>query len=106
MRKHSHTNRNQLAREGGLASPHPGRDPRGAKKNEMNPASSSMPSDWYAEKSCDALTNERKHTRQTASIPRGHRFNTSSTEAIMPTQQIPVSICVLLENHSSVGAYQ
>src|SRR5216684_5902571 len=106
MRKHSHTSKNQLAREGGLASPHPGRNPRGAKKIEMNPASSSIPSDWYAEKSCAALTNERKHTRQTTSIPRGQRFKTSSTDAIMPTQQSPVSMCELLENHSSVGAYQ
>lgn len=72
----------------------------------MNPASSSIPSDWYAEKSCAALTKERKHTKQIASIPRGQKFNTSSTDAIMPAQQIPVSICELRENHRSVGTYQ
>ncbi len=72
----------------------------------INPASSSIPSDWYAEKSCAALTKERKHTKQTASIPRGQKFKTSNTDAIMPAQQIPVSICAVLENHSSVGAYQ
>jgi len=41
-----------------------------------------------------------------ANIPRGQKFKTSSTEAIIPTQQSPVSMCALLENHSSVGAYQ
>ena len=106
MRKHSHNNRNQLIREGGLASPRPGRNPRGAKNREMNPASSSIPSDWYAEKSCAALTNERKHTKQTTSIPRGHKFKTNSTDASIPAQQIPVIMCRLLENQSSVGAYQ
>ena len=95
-----------LAREGGLASPSLGRNPRGAKNKEINPASSSIPSDWYPEKSCAALTKERKHAKQIASIPRGHKFNTSSTDAIIPTQQIPVSMCRPLENHSSVGAYQ
>ena len=39
-------------------------------------------------------------------MPRGHKFNTSSTDAIIPAQQIPLSMCELLENHSSVGAYQ
>src|SRR5690348_5202405 len=106
MRKHSHTSKKQLAREGGRASPHPGRHPGGAKNNAMNPASSNIPSDWYDEKSCAAATNERKHTKQIASIPRGHKFKTSSTDAIIPTQQTPVSICLPLENHSSVGAYQ
>src|SRR5689334_1539658 len=106
MRKHSHTSKNQLAREGGLVSPHPGRNPRGAYNSEMNPASSNIPSDWYAEKSCAPLTNDRKHTKQIASIPRGHKFKTSSTEAIIPTQQSPISMCRPLENQSSVGAYQ
>src|SRR6266571_725774 len=106
MRKHSQFSKNKLAREGGLALPHPGRHPCGAKNMPINPASSSIPSDWYAEKSCAALTNERKHTKQIASIPRGQKFKTSSTDAIMPAQQIPITMCVLLENHSSVGAYQ
>src|SRR5215472_16004862 len=106
MRKHSHTSKNQLIRDGGLASPHAGRQPRGAKNSEMNPASRSMPSDSYAEKSCAAPMNETKHTKHIASIPRGHKFKTSSTEAIIPTQQSPVSACRPLENHSSVGAYQ
>src|SRR2546429_4833611 len=38
--------------------------------------------------------------KQIASMPRGHQFNTSSNEAIMPTQQIPVSMCEPLENRS------
>src|SRR5215469_16640330 len=106
MRKHSHNSKNQLAREDGLAPPRRGRSPRGAKNNEINPASSNIPSDWYAEKSCAALTNERKHTKQIAKVPRGHKFNTSSTDAIIPTQQIPFSMGRPPENHSSVGAYQ
>ena len=39
-------------------------------------------------------------------MPRGHKFNTSSTEAIIPAQQIPVSMCGPLDSHSTVGAYQ
>ena len=39
-------------------------------------------------------------------MPRGQKFKTRSTEAIMPAQQIPVIMRELLENHSSVGAYQ
>ena len=39
-------------------------------------------------------------------MPRGHKFKTSSTEAIIHAQQIPETMCALLENHSSVGAYQ
>ena len=39
-------------------------------------------------------------------MPRGQRLNTSSSEAIMPTQQIAISMCEPLEIHSSVGAYQ
>ena len=39
-------------------------------------------------------------------MPRGQKFKTSSTEAIMPAQQIPVSMCALPENQSTVGAYQ
>ena len=39
-------------------------------------------------------------------MPRGQKFKTSSTEAIIPTQQIPVSMRELLEIQSSVGAYQ
>src|ERR1051325_1064268 len=106
MRTHSHTSKNQLAREDGLVVLHPGRNPGGARNREMNPASSNIPSDWYAEKSCVALTNERKHTQQIASTPLGHKFKTSSADAIIPTQQIPISMCRPLENHSSVGAYQ
>ena len=37
---------------------------------------------------------------------RGHKFKTRRSDAIIPAQQIPVSICALLENQSSVGAYQ
>ena len=39
-------------------------------------------------------------------MPRGQTFSTSSSDAIMPTQQIAISMCGPLENHSSVGANQ
>ena len=39
-------------------------------------------------------------------MPRGQTFKTSNSEAIIPAQQIPVTMCELLESHSSVGAYQ
>src|ERR1700728_2896695 len=106
MRNHSHCKRNRLAREGGDGRPRPGRNPEGAKKSAMKPASSSMPSDWYPEKSCAALTNDRKHTKHTASIPRGHALMTNSRDAIMPTQHRAVNIYGPLESQSSGGVNQ
>ncbi len=48
------------------------------------------------EKSCAALTNERKQTKQITSMPRGQRFSTSSNDATMPIQQAASSMCELL----------
>src|SRR5437660_1641153 len=106
MRSHSHCRRNKLAREGGCSLPSLGRSPGGTKNREMNPASSSMPSDWYEEKSPAAATNDRKQTKQTTNIARGQRFNTSPTDAIIPIQHRATSMCEPLEIQSSVGAYQ
>src|SRR5580704_16877490 len=72
----------------------------------MNPASNNIPSDWYPEKSDAALTNERKHTKQIANMPRGQILKTSSTEAISPADHKAISIGELLLNHSNLGAYQ
>src|SRR4051794_20864515 len=106
MRNHSHCSRNKLARDGREFNPSPGQNPRGAKNNEINPASSSIPSDWYPEKSCAALTNEMKQAKQTTSIPRGQTFATTSKDASMPIQHKLTSMCVPAEIHKSVGANQ
>src|ERR1700730_16160089 len=106
MRNHSHSKRNRLARMGGCVRPSPGRHPGGAKNMEMNPASSSMPSDWYPANSEAALTKERKQTKHTASIPRGQMFTVTSSAAIIPSQHKPSNRCELAENHNTVGAYQ
>src|SRR5208282_1568685 len=106
MRNHSHCRRNKLKREGGWARPSPGRRPGGAKNSARNPASSSMLSDWYPEKSRAAATKERKQTKQKNSIPRGHTSNTTSSAAIMPTQHSAISIGEPLEIQSSEGTYQ
>src|SRR5256885_12031274 len=45
-------------------------------------------------------TNDRKQTKQMASMPRGQKFKTSSPEATIPAQQIPASMCGPLEIHS------
>src|SRR5271169_3268541 len=84
----------------------PGRNPPGAIKSERNPASSSIPSDWYPEKSPAALTKERKQTKQMASIPRGQIFKTNRAAAAMPSQQSPISMYEPLENHRTLGTYQ
>jgi len=39
-------------------------------------------------------------------MPRGQKFNTRSSEAIIPAQQITMSARDPLESHTSVGAYQ
>src|SRR4051794_25174065 len=106
MRNHSHCRRKRLARDGGECSPQRGRNPEGAKNMDINPASSSIPSDWYPEKSWAALTNERKHRKQITSIPRGQILKTSSSEAIIPTMQSASSILGPLETHNKVGANQ
>src|ERR1700757_84865 len=105
MRKHSHSSRNRLAREGGSLGSQPGRNPRGAKNKEMKPASSNMPSDWYPEKSRAAATKERKHTKQMASIPRGQRFRKSSKDAAIPIQHSALKVPGPLDHQTRVGAY-
>src|SRR5579863_6653903 len=106
MRNHSHCSKNRLAREGGLASPSPGRSPGGAKNKAMNPASSNMPSDWYPEKSCAAATNERKHTKQIRSDARGHKFTTTKIDATIPTHTKAINARSLAPIQSKVGANQ
>src|SRR5512142_1290191 len=84
MRNHSHCRRNSAARVGGLATPMPGRMPRGAKKSDRNAASSSMPSDWYDEKSCAAVTNDRNAMPAIAIDNRGQTLNVIASDAARP----------------------
>src|SRR3954447_4841351 len=106
MRNHSHNRRKTAARIGGWRNPNAGRKPIGARNREINPASSSIPSDWYPENSPAALTNERKHTKQISNAARGNIFATTSSDAMRPIQHNAISACDPLENHSKVGAYQ
>src|SRR3954470_18048106 len=106
MRNHSHRSMNRLSRDGGSAAPSPGRTPRGAKKREMNPASSSIPSDWYDEKSCSAATHDRNSSVQMPTVSRGHTFAASRREAAMPPATSIVSAALPEPSQSSVGAYQ
>src|SRR6476646_4087844 len=106
MRNHSQRRTNKLRREGAWLAPRPGRSPGGAKNREMKPASSSMPSDWKPEKSCAAATKDKKHTRQTAREPRGHRLKTTATEASRPSHVINISAWLPALNHRRVGANQ
>src|SRR5215213_6370621 len=97
---------NRLSADGGLAAPSLGRMPRGAKKNEMKPASSSIPSDWYDEKSCRAATHDRKSTVHTATIARGHTLPTSSSDDAIPATITTVSAALPEPSQNIVGAYQ
>src|SRR5436305_14725021 len=103
MRNHSQTRRNRANRKGGSRSPSPGRRPPGAKKMDKNPASSSIPSDWYEEKSCAAATKERKRTVQIAQVPRGHMLNTSKSEAPSPAHTSAETAAVEVPSQSSEG---
>src|SRR5678810_1386648 len=84
MRNHSHRSMNRLARDGGLLAPSFGRKPRGAKKIERNPASSSIPSDWYDEKSWSAAMHDRKSSVHNATVSFGAMLPTSSSEHTSP----------------------
>src|SRR5256885_8937895 len=97
---------NSDKRDGGSFAPSPGRAPRGAKKKEMKPASSSIPSDWYDEESCSEAMHERKSSVQTAIIARGAKLKTNKTDATMPTMITSESAASDVLSHSSVGVYQ
>src|SRR6476659_8149275 len=106
MRNHSHRSMKRLKGDGGSAAPSPGRMPRGAKKREMNPASSSIPSDWYDEKSSSAATHDRKSSVQRAAVARGQTFATSRSEATIPAATTRVSAASPEPSQRRVGAYQ
>src|SRR3954462_5547968 len=91
MRNHSQRSMNRLNRDGGSVAPSPGRNPRGAKKIERNPASSSMPSDWYDEKSWSAAMHERNSTVDNATVSFGAMWATSSIEHMTPAATTSVS---------------
>src|SRR5438270_13897180 len=106
MRNHSQRRRKRASREGGDGAPSPGHRPRGAKKTEMNPASSSIPSDWYEEKSCAAATKERKSRVQMAQVPRGQTPTVNRTEATRPPATSAVSAPFELPSQRSEGTCQ
>src|SRR6185503_4585347 len=92
--------------DGGWAAPSFGRRPRGAKKIERHPASSSMPSDWYDEKSWSAAIHERNNSVHNATVSFGATLTTSSTEHRNPAATMSVSAASPALNQSRVGAYQ
>src|SRR5580658_1017090 len=106
MRNHSHCRSQRLRRIGGCAAPRPGRSPDGAKNIEMKPASSSMPSDWYDEKSPEELTKARKHSQQMSRLARGQRFKKTVMDASRPIHVTATMKCVLEEIQKSEGATQ
>src|SRR5678815_2308605 len=105
MRNHSQRSMNRLKREGGFAAPSPGRIPRGAKKIEISPASRSIPSDWYDEKSWSAAMHDRKSSVHSATLSRGQAFAISSSEQSSPAQTTMVRDVSLALIQNSVGAY-
>src|SRR4051812_19930156 len=106
MRNHSQTRRKRASREGGWISPSPGRRPPGAKNKERKPASRSIPSDWYEEKSCAAATKERKRMVQIAQAPRGQTLSVSRMEAARPTATRSESAVCEVPSQSSDGTCQ
>jgi hypothetical protein len=96
----------RLSADGGWVAPSFGRRPRGAKKIERNPASSSIPSDWYDEKSWSAAIHERKSSVHNATESFGAMLTTSSSEHMNPAATSSVSAVSPALNHSRVGAYQ
>src|SRR5437016_8659030 len=97
---------NRLMRDGGSLAPRPGRTPPGAKKIEMKPASSSMPSDWYDEKSCKVETHDRKRNVESATATFGQRFSVSKTDERIPAPTTTVSARSLALAQSTVGVNQ
>src|SRR6185437_5888696 len=106
IRNHSHRSRNKLILDGGSSAPSPGKMPRGANQIEMNPASSSIPSDWYDENTCSVDTNDRNTRVQIAVIQRGHTFAVSSREETSPTTTATVSAPSPDRSQNTLGVYQ
>src|SRR2546430_284520 len=96
----------QARRVAGSLAPRPGRSPPGARKSERNAASSSIPSDWYPEKSCAAATKARKQIPATAMLARGARLKTSSSDASAPSSTTAISALSEEASQKSDGAYQ
>src|SRR6476620_1884943 len=96
----------RLNADGGWVAPRFGRTPRGAKKIERNPASSSMPSDWYDEKSWSAAMHDRKSSVHNAPVSFGAMLATSSSEHTSPAATSRVRAVSPALTHSRVGAYQ
>src|SRR3954471_11710933 len=95
----------RLKRDGGLVSPKPGRTPDGAKKMDSNPASISIPSDWYDENSWSAAMHERKSSVQRPVVTFGQTFSTSRSDAINPAATTTVSARSPELIQKTVGAY-
>src|ERR1700685_1428156 len=106
MRNHSHNSRNMPARIGGCPAPRPGRKTIGARNSTMNPASSNIPSDWEPANSPAAATNDRNATKHANRDVRGKILKTTNTDPARPIQHTAISMCELLDNQNSVGAYQ
>src|SRR5690348_12567955 len=105
MRNHSHRSMKRLKPEGGSAKPRRGRVPRGAKNSERNPASSSIPSDWYDEKSWRTAMHERNSSVLMPIIRRGLMLTTISSDARSPMTNDAVSAASLALSQNSDGAY-
>src|SRR6185503_21128702 len=97
---------NRLRRDGGSAEPSFGRMPRGASQQAMKPASRSMPSDWYDEKSWSEATQERKRAVQAIVVRRGQMFAMSRSDATIPAPMTTESAPSPAPSQKSVGAYQ
>jgi len=97
---------NRLNPDGGSCAPSLGRMPRGANQQAMKPASRSMLSDWYDEKSWSAATQERKSTVQAIVVRRGQTFAVRRRDAMMPAATTIVSAQSPAPSQKSVGAYQ
>ena len=96
----------RLIHDGGLEEPRPGRRPLGAKNIDRNPASSSMPSDWYEENSCSVETQERNRIVDSATVTRGEMFATRSSDEIIPAASKIVSAASPEPAQSTDGTYQ
>jgi hypothetical protein len=73
---------------------------------EMKPASSSIPSDWYDEKSWSTAMHDRKSRVHRATVTRGQTLAASSSEQTMPAPTTRVRARSLAPSQNRVGAYQ
>ena len=103
-RKSSQRTMRRAMGRGGEDAPSPGRNPAGANGMHSSAASSISRSSCAAENTRQVETNDTKIAQQAKRASRGHRFSTSASAAMNPTQARNQIMPPLVPSQKRLGA--